>query len=106
MRIKSILRKAAERGLDSATIVAPTHPAERALMLDLFRFPEVVERTIDLRAPNHVAEYAYAAVGVVEPVLRRVSHPQRAGPDPPIILASLGGLDRSDAGPPCSTSSG
>jgi arginyl-tRNA synthetase len=63
VRIKSILRKAAERGLDSATIVAPTHPAERALMLDLFRFPEVVERTIDLRAPNHVAEYAYALSG-------------------------------------------
>ncbi|HEY6635306.1 MAG TPA: arginine--tRNA ligase [Acidimicrobiia bacterium] len=63
VRIKSILRKAAEQGLDSAEIVAPTHPAERNLMLELFRFPEVVGRTIDLRAPNHVAEYAYELSG-------------------------------------------
>jgi arginyl-tRNA synthetase len=32
-------------------------------MLELFRFPEVIERAIALRAPNHVAEYAYLVAG-------------------------------------------
>lgn len=64
VRIKSIMRKAGERGLSGGAIVAPEVDAERALMLELFRFPEVVTRTIDLRAPNHVAEYAYTVAGV------------------------------------------
>jgi arginyl-tRNA synthetase len=38
-------------------------PVERELMLELLRFPEVVERSIDLRAPNHVAEYAHVLAG-------------------------------------------
>jgi arginyl-tRNA synthetase len=63
VRIKSILRKADERGLEPGTIVAPTVDVERGLILELFRFPEVVERSIDLRAPNHVAEYAHALAG-------------------------------------------
>jgi arginyl-tRNA synthetase len=63
VRIKSILRKAGESGLVGGEIVAPEEGAERALMLELFRFPEVVTRAIDLRAPNHVAEYAYAVAG-------------------------------------------
>jgi arginyl-tRNA synthetase len=41
----------------------PTVDAERDLMLELLRFPEVVQRSIDLRAPNHVAENAHTLAG-------------------------------------------
>ena len=63
VRIKSILRRAAKQGLTPKTVVSPTVDVERDLMLELFRFPEVVERTIELRAPNHVAEYAHSVAG-------------------------------------------
>ena len=63
VRIKSILRRASEQGLQAGEIGAPDHNVERNLMLELLRLPEVVERTIDLRAPNHVADYAYAVAG-------------------------------------------
>jgi arginyl-tRNA synthetase len=32
-------------------------------MLDLLRLPDVVGRAIALRAPNHIAEYAYTVAG-------------------------------------------
>jgi arginyl-tRNA synthetase len=35
---------------------------ERNLMLQLTRLPEVVVRAGELRAPNHIAEYAYELV--------------------------------------------
>lgn len=63
VRTKSILRKAAERELEPGRIIPPTVDVERDLMLALLRFPEVVQRSIDLRAPNHVAEYAHALAG-------------------------------------------
>ncbi len=63
VRIKSILRRAGEQGLQAGEIIAPSVDVERALMLDLFRFPEVVGRSIELRAPNHVAEYAHGVAG-------------------------------------------
>lgn len=63
VRIKSILRRAADAGLEPGDIIAPTFDVERELMLELFHFPEVVERTIELRAPNHAAEYAYTLSG-------------------------------------------
>jgi len=59
VRIKSILRKAEEQDLVPGRIIAPTEEAERALMLELARFPEVLDRAIEFRAPNHLAEYAY-----------------------------------------------
>lgn len=59
VRPRSILRKADSRGIELTPIIAPTTGIERDLILELFRFPEVVQRSIDLRAPNHVAEYAY-----------------------------------------------
>ncbi|NNC93306.1 MAG: arginine--tRNA ligase [Acidimicrobiia bacterium] len=62
VRIKSILRKAADVGLNPGPIIPPTEDAERALMLELTRFPEVLDRTVDFRAPNHLAEYAYDIV--------------------------------------------
>jgi arginyl-tRNA synthetase len=62
VRIKSILRKAAEQDLTPGAVIAPTVDAERALMLELVRFPEVLDRAIEFRAPNHLAEYAYEVV--------------------------------------------
>jgi arginyl-tRNA synthetase len=59
VRIQSLLRRAAERGLEPGPIVAPTVGPERGLVLRLVRLPEVIERAVDLRAPNTVTEYAY-----------------------------------------------
>lgn len=63
VRIKSIMRRASVGGLNAGEIRPPTVPVERALMLELLHFPEVIERAIDLRAPNHVAEYAFMVAG-------------------------------------------
>jgi arginyl-tRNA synthetase len=59
VRIKSILRRAADRGIAAGEIIVPTVPQERGLMLRLVRLPEVIQRSVDLRAPNVLAEYAY-----------------------------------------------
>lgn len=63
VRIKSILRRADAAGLASESVLLPAVDSERDLILALLRLPEVVERAIELRAPNHVAEYAYALAG-------------------------------------------
>ncbi|MEX1126383.1 MAG: arginine--tRNA ligase [Acidimicrobiia bacterium] len=63
VRIKSILRKAVEAGLSQGEISPPAVDVERDLVVDLLRLPEVVQRTIDLRSPNHVAEFAYGVAG-------------------------------------------
>lgn len=63
VRIKSILRKAADQQLPPGQILPPIVAAERELALELTLFPEVVERSIELRAPNHVAEYAHGLAG-------------------------------------------
>ncbi len=64
VRIKSILRNAADRGFDPGPIVAPTVDAERTLMLWLTRLPDVVTRALELRAPNGIAEFAYELTSV------------------------------------------
>ncbi len=64
VRMKSILRNAAERELPVGTIQAPAVEAERNLMLELVKLPEVIRRAADLRAPNHLAEYAFNLTGV------------------------------------------
>lgn len=63
VRIKSILRKAAEQGLKPGPTAAPTLDVERGLTLDLLHLPEVIDRSIALRAPNHIAEYAHGLAG-------------------------------------------
>ena len=63
VRIKSILRKAEERSLRPGEILAPAHESERALVLHLLQFPEIIDRAIELRAPNHVADYAFNLAG-------------------------------------------
>ncbi|MDJ0499009.1 MAG: arginine--tRNA ligase [Acidimicrobiia bacterium] len=62
VRMKSMLREAAERSIRSGQVIAPLQEQERNLMLQLTRLPEVVERAGELRAPNHIAEYAYELV--------------------------------------------
>lgn len=64
VRIGSVLKKAEERGLAAGPIGPPVAGPERDLMLALTRFADAVDRAIDLRAPNHIAEYAYELAGV------------------------------------------
>jgi arginyl-tRNA synthetase len=59
VRAKSILSKASDRGLEVGPISPPGPDTERDLILELLKMPEAIERSIDLRAPNHVAEYAH-----------------------------------------------
>jgi arginyl-tRNA synthetase len=57
VRIGSIMRNAVSEQI--GPIVKAAGDADRSLMLHLSRFPEVIERTLTLRAPNHLAEYCY-----------------------------------------------
>ncbi|MGQ0849413.1 MAG: arginine--tRNA ligase [Actinomycetota bacterium] len=59
VRIRSIQRKAVARGLRPGPVMAPVVEAERDLMLQLLQLPPAVGRATELRAPNHVAEFAY-----------------------------------------------
>ena len=63
VRVKSILRKAEESGLAPGELLPASADSERDLVLELLNFPEVVGRAIDLRAPNHIAEFAYGVSG-------------------------------------------
>jgi arginyl-tRNA synthetase len=64
VRIRSIQRRAAGRGLEPGPIVTPSVEAERNLMLELARLPDVIDRTAELRAPNHLAEFAHSLAAV------------------------------------------
>jgi arginyl-tRNA synthetase len=57
-----VLRKAGELGLTAGPILPPSVDAERKLMLQLTRLPQVVDRAIEFRAPNQLAEHAYELV--------------------------------------------
>jgi arginyl-tRNA synthetase len=59
VRIKSILRRAAEMGLRPGAILPPAGPEERELMVKLVQLPDVIEFSVETRAPNHVADYVY-----------------------------------------------
>jgi arginyl-tRNA synthetase len=58
VRIKSILRKAVEQGVE-ASAPAVAHPAERALALALDGFHDALAAALDKRAPHFMAEHAY-----------------------------------------------
>ncbi len=58
VRIKSLLRKAAEAGINASTIQIAA-PEERALALTLDAFNGAVHAAFDRRAPNNVAEHCY-----------------------------------------------
>jgi arginyl-tRNA synthetase len=58
VRVKSMLRKAADQGDRPAAIVAPVE-GERDLMLTLARLPDAIAGAYDGRAPNELCAYAY-----------------------------------------------
>lgn len=58
VRIKSLLRKAADEGHAAGPIVI-AEPAERELVLILDAFDTALAQAYDLKAPNHIAEHAY-----------------------------------------------
>src|SRR5690606_4527576 len=58
VRIKSILRKAEERGVRVGPLQAPASDSERAVFLEIAKLPNVIDQSFDARAPNHLAEYA------------------------------------------------
>ncbi|MEM9122611.1 MAG: arginine--tRNA ligase, partial [Pseudomonadota bacterium] len=60
VRIKSILRKAAEAGLEpSLEALDVHHEAEIALALELASFPEAIASAYDKRAPHILCDFAY-----------------------------------------------
>ncbi len=59
VRIASIEREASEQGLATGDLQPATVDAERGLYLQILRFPSVVDRAWEFRAPNHIAEYAF-----------------------------------------------
>jgi arginyl-tRNA synthetase len=63
VRMGSILRNAGERGLAPGALLPPAADQERDLVLMLTRLPETIRRSADLRAPNHIAEYAFELAG-------------------------------------------
>jgi arginyl-tRNA synthetase len=58
VRVKSLLRRAAEEGVTAGPI-AITEPAERELVLTLDAFETALAEAYDRYAPNAVAEHAY-----------------------------------------------
>ncbi|MDK2970678.1 MAG: arginyl-tRNA synthetase [Candidatus Sumerlaeota bacterium] len=59
VRIKSILRKAAERNLAAGTILPPSCDEERALMLALSQLPEAIATAAQQRMPHHLCAFAF-----------------------------------------------
>ncbi|RZJ17043.1 MAG: arginine--tRNA ligase [Brevundimonas sp.] len=58
VRVKSLLRKAADQGVETAPIVI-AEPAERDLALTLDAFDQAVADAYDKRGPHLIAEHAY-----------------------------------------------
>ncbi|MCR5295307.1 MAG: arginine--tRNA ligase [Lachnospiraceae bacterium] len=61
VRIKSILEKASESGFSfkNEKLTAPSTPEEKALMLELSRFPAVIEEAARELAPHRICAYVY-----------------------------------------------
>ena len=60
VRIQSMLGKAQAQGLAPGALVPPTTASEAEVMLVLGRFPDVIERAFAERAPNLIADQAFA----------------------------------------------
>ncbi|MDE0139808.1 MAG: arginine--tRNA ligase [bacterium] len=59
VRMDSILGRASRQGLAPGAVLPPRHETETRLVLRLLQLPEVIDRAMELRAPNHLAEFAY-----------------------------------------------
>lgn len=62
-RIRSILRNAQQAGVVAGPPRPPVAETERALILELVRLPDVIRRTAEQRAPNHLAEFCFELTG-------------------------------------------
>ncbi|WP_374573025.1 arginine--tRNA ligase [Phenylobacterium sp.] len=58
VRVKSLLRKAADEGVEAGPVVV-AEPAERDLVLLLDAFDQALVDAYDKKAPNFIAEHAY-----------------------------------------------
>jgi arginyl-tRNA synthetase len=58
-RTKSILRKAEEEGLTVGPLQPPVDEIERAVLLKLLEFPELIATAYAQRMPHHLCEYVY-----------------------------------------------
>jgi arginyl-tRNA synthetase len=63
VRVKSLLRKAAEQG-DKPGKILPPAPGERDLMLMLGQMPDAIRAAYDDLAPNKIADFAYGLAQV------------------------------------------
>ena len=59
VRIKSVLRRAGERGFQPGGIMSPLSESERNLDLKLSELPGTITLAFETRAPNHLCEYAF-----------------------------------------------
>lgn len=82
VRMSSILRKAGEHGFEPGNVISPIDEADRNLMLQILRFPNVFDRAIVQRAPNHLAEYAFELVATYSRFYER--HHILSEPDEPL----------------------
>lgn len=58
-RIKSILKKADIKDITVDLITDPKSDIERNLLLMIAKFPYIITKTFEQRAPNHLCEYTY-----------------------------------------------
>ena len=58
VRIRSLLRKAADSGFEPGPII-PADAADRDLMLLLGRLPDAIEQAVAKRAPNELGDFAF-----------------------------------------------
>jgi arginyl-tRNA synthetase len=59
VRIKSILRKAQEQGLEKGSIAEASDAIERDLQLKLSAFSDSLNRAFEEKAPNNICDYVY-----------------------------------------------
>ncbi len=59
VRINSILKKAAAKGLSAGPMLAPAGPEERDILLKLVEFPDVIFAAFEQRSPNYLCDYLY-----------------------------------------------
>ena len=90
VRMDSILARAARRGLAPGAILAPHHETETRLLLRLLQLPEVIDRAMDLRAPNHLAEFRLRGCRRLQSFLRGLPHPDRARPRSAVLVVGDG----------------
>ncbi|QYU66900.1 hypothetical protein J4558_18325 [Leptolyngbya sp. 15MV] len=85
VRIRSIFRKAREKGLvhDPAAALRLAHPAERQLALAMLRYPAAIASVAESLEPHRLCTYAYELAGAFNaffencPVLAAEDEPTR-----------------------------